>query len=243
MTVPRSSGWTRTSRRWPRRESTMRTRTSSGWSTMPLTRCSSAGRSTSGARAGARTGLLLALGGRRRLGGCRSRCRSRCFGLLLGPGRGLLRRLGLGHARGGLGLGVVDRLAVDPLGGDQQRRGRGQSLELLPVAGLGQDRLHGLARLRADLQPVLDTVGVDLDPRGVLLRVVQAQVLDRPAVALGARVGDDDAVLRVADLAHPQKPDTYGHFVLAPGFVVSILARRALGKARSAARWTGGRPG
>src|SRR5690606_13257743 len=40
ITVPRSSGCTRTSRRLPRRESTIRTRTSSGWSTIPLTRCS-----------------------------------------------------------------------------------------------------------------------------------------------------------------------------------------------------------
>src|SRR5262249_13009932 len=104
-----------------------------------------------------------------------------------------------------------------------QRFRRGQALELLPVTGLGEDRLHRLARLSADLEPVLDPVGVDLDQRGLLLRVVDPDVLDRPAVALGARVRDDDAVLRVADLSHPQKPDTYGHCVLAPGFVVVVV--------------------
>ena len=46
MTRPRSSGWTRTSTREPRRRSFVRTRTSSLWSTMPVTRCSSASRSS-----------------------------------------------------------------------------------------------------------------------------------------------------------------------------------------------------
>ena len=54
-------------------------------------------------------------------------------------------------------------------------------------------------------------VGVDLDQRGLLLRVVGPDVLDGATVTLGARVGHDDAVLRVADLPHAEKPDTYGH--------------------------------
>src|SRR5215469_9942924 len=48
ITLPRSSGCTRTSRTRPRRSPWLATLTSSGWSTMPLTRCSSASWSTSG---------------------------------------------------------------------------------------------------------------------------------------------------------------------------------------------------
>src|SRR6266540_4091995 len=129
-----------------------------------------------------------------------------------GAGTGLLLRLAGGRLR----LGLVGGAPVGPRGRDLQRLRSRQALELLPVTGLGQDRLDRLARLGADREPVLDALGVDLDPRGLLLRVVQADVLDRPAVALGARVGHHDAVLRVADLAHPQKPDAYGHCVLAP---------------------------
>src|SRR3989440_5176584 len=207
MTVPRSSGCTRTSSRCPRRESTIRTRTSSGWSTMPLTRCSSAGRSAaSGLRTGVGTGGLLGLC--RRLG--RSR---RC---LL---RRLLGRLGLDRRDpgGGLGLGLVPGPAVGPGGRHLQRLGRRQALELLPVPGLLEDALDRLARLGADGQPVLGAVGLDLDQRGLLLGGGHPDVLDGPTIALGARVGHDDSGLRGADLAHPPKPDLYGHSVLAPG--------------------------
>src|SRR6266568_5931529 len=217
MTVPRSSGCTRTSSRWPRRESTIRTRTSSGWSTMPLTRCSSAGRSAlSGLRTGVGTGRLLGLrcggrlGGRRRssrhLGSRRRSSRRRLLRRL--PGR-----LGLGRRDAGrrLRFRLVPCPAVGPGRGHLQRLGRRQTLELLVVASLLEDALYRLARLGADRQPVLDALRVDLDARGLLLGVVHPDVLDGPTVALGARVGDDDAVLRVADLAHPQKPDPYGH--------------------------------
>src|SRR4051795_4605406 len=82
MTVPRSSGCTRTSSRLPRRESTSRTRTSSGLSTMPLTRCSSAGRSAPSVCVGAGNGGSLGLGS---TGTGRVRC---------GLGDGLAVRLG-----------------------------------------------------------------------------------------------------------------------------------------------------
>ena len=75
---------------------------------------------------------------------------------------------------------------------------------------------------------MLHPLGVDLDARGLLLRVVEPDVLDRPAVALGARVGDDDAVLGVADLAHPQKPDSYGHCVLAPAGLVAASPKASV---------------
>jgi hypothetical protein len=55
-------------------------------------------------------------------------------------------------------------------------------------------------------------LAVDLDEGGVLLRVVLADLLDRPAVPLGAGVGDDDAVLGVADLAQALQLDLDCHW-------------------------------
>src|SRR6187455_2922043 len=94
ITLPRSAGLTRTSRIEPRRSCLSRTDTSSGWSTTPRTRCSSASASTG-------SGLVGGLLGRRLSGGLLG------SGLL---GSGLLgRRLGggllgllLGLLRGGL---------------------------------------------------------------------------------------------------------------------------------------------
>ena len=49
--------------------------------------------------------------------------------------------------------------------------------------------------------------------RGVLLGVVLADLLDRATVTLGAGVGDDDAVLRVAHLAQALELDLDCHGV------------------------------
>src|SRR6201996_7121306 len=118
MTLPRSSGWTRTSRTLPRRIARVETWTSSGFSTMPLTRCSSASSSTSGlaarltARGRVRRGRL-GLGGSGVVGGG-----SRGGALVSGTsGRLLGAGLGLGPARLGLGvlglrLGVLGVLGV-----------------------------------------------------------------------------------------------------------------------------------
>src|SRR5215472_17000610 len=96
ITLPRSSGCTRTSRTRPRRRPWLFTRTSSGWSTMPFTRCSRASSSTS------RLAVLLVARGRCVLGGA-----------LLGGGRGGLGRLGVLSGCAGLGgLGVPSRLGV-----------------------------------------------------------------------------------------------------------------------------------
>src|SRR5215467_11490962 len=120
MTLPRSSGWTRTSRARPRRRPRLSTRISSGYSTMPLTRCSRASSSTSGlaarlASGGLGVGLLRLLG---RLG--RAALLRRALGrrVALG-GLGLLgRRLGLRVravlsgsllSRGFLGCGFLGR--------------------------------------------------------------------------------------------------------------------------------------
>src|SRR5690606_31364563 len=54
-------------------------------------------------------------------------------------------------------------------------------------------------------------LGVDLDERGLLGRVVLADLLDRAAVTLLARVHDDDAVVRGAHLAHALETDLDCH--------------------------------
>src|SRR5215469_1213574 len=119
ITLPRSSGCTRTSRTRPRRSPWLATLTSSGWSTMPLTRCSSASWSTSGAAVlarvlgpGARGGgygrwlgcaVCLAVGGVARLGGSRVLATARL-------GRGVLGRRVLGGSV--LGGGVLGRCVL-----------------------------------------------------------------------------------------------------------------------------------
>src|SRR5690606_36266539 len=135
--------------------------------------------------------------------------------------------------RRGLGLRLVDRGAVRLRRGGLQRLSRRRlALELLPVAGLTQDRADRLTGLGAHRQPVLHPLEVHLDPRGLLLRVVDAQVLDRATITLGARVRDDNAVLRVADLSHPQKPDSYGHVCsLLLALVTAACPRRGAGGA------------
>src|SRR6266702_1087855 len=142
---------------------------------------------------------------------------------LVGPGLG-------GLAVGGLGLAslaaALDLEVLDGLGncrGERfppvrARRGRlqgalgaGQALELLPVAGDLQKLAHRVRRLRADRQPVLGTVGVDLDEGRIDLGVILAYLLDRPAVPLGAGVGDDDPVKRRTDLAQALELDLDSH--------------------------------
>src|SRR5579863_5158837 len=94
MTLPRSSGCTRTSRTLPRRSDLLATWTSSGYWTMPRTRCSRASSSTSGlVRHGLRLGRLGLLGVRFGLD------RAALGGVVLG-------RTVLGHAvLGGVVLG------------------------------------------------------------------------------------------------------------------------------------------
>ena len=53
--------------------------------------------------------------------------------------------------------------------------------------------------------------------RRLLLRVVHADLLDRPTVTLGAGVGDDDAVVRRADLAQALQLDLDCHGSGSPG--------------------------
>src|SRR5699024_11326920 len=145
MTLPRSSGCTRTSNTLPLRSRFDLTRTSSELATIPFTRCSSASSSTSGLALG-----LLGLGF---LGRLVSRLVGRLVGRLVSRlGRLLVALLGLlllarqhevlqhGLELGFLGLEV-------PLLGDLERGRGGQALELLPVTGLARessDRVGGL---------------------------------------------------------------------------------------------------
>src|SRR5689334_17378545 len=105
MTLPRSSGCTRTSRTLPRRSDRLATWTSSGNWTMPRTRCSRASSSTSGLadRLGVRGHGLLGLGV------CLDLGVGLGVGLSLGVGLGVGLSLGVGLGVG-LGLGLGSRL-------------------------------------------------------------------------------------------------------------------------------------
>src|SRR6476646_8456984 len=72
----------------------------------------------------------------------------------------------------------------------------------------GRDRLR---RLVTVLEPVARALLVDVDRRGLGLRVVLADRLDRPTVTRGAFVGDDDAPDRVLLRTHPSKSDSDCH--------------------------------
>src|ERR1700722_19319690 len=114
MALPRSSRCPRTSRALPRRSARLRTRTSSGYWTIPRTRCSRASSSTSGLSPRVR-GRLGGLGGGRfggrRFGGRRLSRRRFGGGCLGGRRFGGGSVLGLGRRGGGclggrsLGLG------------------------------------------------------------------------------------------------------------------------------------------
>src|SRR4028119_2464829 len=83
---------------------------------------------------------------------------------------------------------------------------RSLSTSMKEGASLGWDLPAG-----APPPPVRGTAAAGLEEGGLLLRVVLADRLDRAAVALGARVGDDDAVVRGAHLAPAHELDLGGH--------------------------------
>ncbi|VXB78280.1 hypothetical protein NOCARDAX2BIS_340081 [Nocardioides sp. AX2bis] len=229
ITLPRSSGWTRTSSRGPRRSCLSETTTSSGLSTTPRTRCSRASASmTSVLRRGVARGLLGRLVGLGLDGGALGRLRLRGLGLGVRLGLGLLGgllrlvrlvgllRLGRGSGTAGA-VRLLQGLVEDVLLGalrllDAQRAlGARQALEGLPVAGDLEDRLDGLGRLGADAEPVLRPLGLHHHDGGLLLGLVPTDLLDHPAVALLTAVDDDDAVLRDPDLAQALQTNLDGH--------------------------------
>src|SRR5215813_6390325 len=182
-----------------------------------------------GRPAGPRLGVLGVLGvfGALRLGGVLGfPVALRLLGLF-----SVLGVLGLrGVRRGGrpagpalfrLGLGRLQRLGdrrsegfllVRPgLSGLHRALGPGQALELLPVTGdlkQATDRVGGLCTHR---QPVLHPLRVDLDERGLFFGVVLADLLDRPAIPLGAGIGDDDPVKGRTNLPHALELDLDSH--------------------------------
>src|SRR5262245_58988753 len=117
MTLPRSSGWTRTWSTRPLRRLRLLTSTSSGKSTMPRTKCSRASMSTSvsAARIGrCGVGLRSRLGGHAagRFGVAAARLGPRLRAIGLGRLRWLVRLLALGLAVTGL---TVTALALTGL--------------------------------------------------------------------------------------------------------------------------------
>src|SRR6266699_3402528 len=115
--------------------------------------------------------------------------------LALRRGAALRQRLG---QRGGENLLLVTARRS----GLERSLGSGQALEALPVAGHLEQLAYRVGRLRADRQPVLRPVRIDLDQRGIRFRVVLPDLLDGTAISLGAGIGDNDPVVGLADLAH-----------------------------------------
>lgn len=94
---------------------------------------------------------------------------------------------------------------------------------LLKITGDLEECLDGLGGLCAHGQPVLSALGIDVDQRGLFLGVVLADGLDRTAVTTGARVGDDNAVLSVADLAEAGELDFDSHSCSSPSARTTVL--------------------
>ena len=66
------------------------------------------------------------------------------------------------------------------------------------MSGGVEEAKHAVRRLRADAEPMLNTVGVELHPLGRILRqqrVVGADLLDEAAVASIAAVGHNDPII------------------------------------------------
>src|SRR6187551_370065 len=95
----------------------------------------------------------------------------------------------IASASGFLGPGLGDRNR-----GRLELRRQAQLVALLEDTGLAEQRAHGVGRLRADVQPVVHALGVEVDRRVTGPRLILADDLDELAVARALRVGDDDAV-------------------------------------------------
>src|SRR5690606_11363849 len=85
-----------------------------------------------------------------------------------------------------------------------------------PVAGQFEERGDLLGGLCAPGEPVLRARRGDLDQRGLCGGVVLAALLDGPAVTLGARVHDHDAVVRVTLLAEALQTNFHSHAAVSP---------------------------
>ena len=81
------------------------------------------------------------------------------------------------------------------------------------VAGDLDQLVDSVGGLSAHAEPVLDALGVDADERGLLHRVVDADLLDDTAIALLAGVEDDDPVEGGELLAHALEANLDCHLV------------------------------
>src|SRR6476620_486409 len=110
-----------------------------------------------------------------------------------------------------------DRLRVLDQGLDEKLEQLGHQRSRLAAGGLDalgpQQGRNRLRRLGAVLKPVLGALLVDVDRRGLGLRVVLADRLDRAPVTRRAFVGDDDAPDRVLLRTHASKSDADCHRV------------------------------
>src|SRR6266496_3986766 len=125
-----------------------------------------------------------------------------------------------------LGAGLL------PVGGPLGPKLLGGRLALgqLLDAGDRQQLGHGLGRLRALGQPLPRLVGVDLDAGRLVVGVVDADVLDEPAVARAVRVGNDHSVVGRLLHAHAHQADLDCHrlsvLLLRGGAPVAVYLER-----------------
>src|SRR5262249_24537428 len=90
------------------------------------------------------------------------------------------------------------------------RYARSSATALGDALGLDQAG-DGFRRLRALAEPILDLLVIELDRRGLGLRIVPADDLEEPPVTGGTRVGRHHAVVRVLLGAHTCEPELDCH--------------------------------
>src|ERR1051325_944128 len=73
------------------------------------------------------------------------------------------------------------------------------------------ERAHRIGRERALREPGARLIGVDVDDRGFGPRIVVADRGDKPAVARWARIGHDEAEVRLPFSAFATQPDASCH--------------------------------
>src|SRR5919107_3735732 len=112
--------------------------------------------------------------------------------------------------RGGVALRERDGVGL-------QLRREARLVAGLQHARLPEQRADGVARLRADVEPVVGAVGLHAQPTLALAGSVLPDDLDELPVARALRVGDDDAVDR--RLLATDTAETNANHVMLPGRV------------------------
>src|SRR5215207_10462990 len=104
----------------------------------------------------------------------------------------------------GLGLG-------DGHGGRLKLARQTCLVTLLQDSSLAEEGAHGVGRLRADVEPMVHALGVQVERLVTGPRLILADDLDELAVARALGVGDDDAVHGGLFTAHAAETDLDGH--------------------------------